>query len=405
MEVLLINKFLFRKGGDAICTLDTGMLLSQMGHQVAYWGMDHPVNPEYPNRAYFAPYIDYHKPKTLIEKLYAGRDLLYSGSARQRLCNYLKTFKPDIVHLHNFAHQLSPSILDIIKRKNIPMVMTMHDYKMVCASYLMLHAQHPCQACSHGKYYHCLLKKCVRGSRAMSMLNTVEMYLHHRVLHVYDTVDIFISPSMFLKEMLRTMGFRRKIIVIPNFIDTEFYEPLYSNKGYILYFGRLSKEKGLHTLFRALQGSAIEVHIAGSGSCEGELRSLARDLRLDAVQFLGYLSGKPLHNEIVNALCVVLPSEWYENNPRSVLEAFAFGKPVISADIGGIPELVKHDERGLLFTPGDGDQLRSHIEYCVTHPKEAIRMGMNARQYVLDKHNPEDYYDTLMNVYTTLLKG
>jgi len=145
--------------------------------------------------------------------------------------------------------------------------------------------------------------------------------------------------------------------------------------------------------------------IVGEGPEKQKLEEFVSQNQLKNISFTGYKQSDKLRSILAKAKFVVIPSEWYENNPRSVLEAFAFGKPVISADIGGIPELVKHDERGLLFTPGDGDQLRSHIEYCVTHPKEAIRMGMNARQYVLDKHNPEDYYDTLMNVYTTLLKG
>lgn len=401
----MINKFLYPKGGDAICTLDTGALLQRHGHEVIYWGLQHPQNPPYPHEAHFMPYVDMNQPSSTMEKSKIAGNVLYSLEAKRRIEKVVRNEQPDIAHLHNIAHQISPSILDVFKKYGIPVIMTMHDYKLVCASYLLYDGQQPCQACGHGKHYNCFLKRCVKNSRAKSLLNMVEMYLHHKILHIYDTIDIFISPSMFLKGMLQKMGFKEKTVVIPNFIDTEKYNSEYSHNGYMLYFGRLSGEKGLHTLLRAARGLNVEVHIVGSGPYEKELVDTAKRMRLSNVRFCGYLSGEPLHQEIANALCVVLPSEWYENNPRSVLEAFACGKPVIGADIGGIPELVKNRERGLLFTPGDRDQLRDHIEYCMRHPDDMIRMGTNARQYVLEKHDPEDYYNNLMRVYTALIKA
>jgi glycosyltransferase involved in cell wall biosynthesis len=404
MKIIQINKFLFRKGGDAICALDTGDLLKEHGHEAAFWGMEHPENPEYYFKRYFVPYVDYDSDMTITQQMIAGRNLLYSNTACRQLRRFLDVFPPDIAHVHNFAHQISPSILDVFKKNKIPVVMTMHDYKLVCASYLLHDGRIPCHACGDGKYYRCLIKKCVKSSRVKSMLNTIEMYFHHKALHIYDTVDIFISPSMFLKEMLRKMGFTQRIVVIPNFINAKSYCSVHSKNGYFLYFGRLTKEKGLYTLLRAVQRLDIDIHIVGTGPCETELKQLAADLGIRNVQFRGHLLGEPLFKEIAGARCIVLPSEWYENNPRSMLEAFAFGKPVIGADIGGIPELMGKGEHGFLFTPGSHEELREKIEYCLSHPDDVKRRGRAARLYVENYHNQEKYYEKLMDTYAAAIE-
>jgi glycosyltransferase involved in cell wall biosynthesis len=404
MRILLINKFLYRKGGDAICTLDTGALLRDQGHEVKYWGMDHPDNPEYPGKRFFVPYIDYGDKKSLSQKMRAACNLMYSFRAQKHVGNFLSAFLPDIVHVHNFAHQISPSILDVFKKYKIPVVMTIHDYKLVCASYLLYAGGKPCRACSGKRYYHCMLKKCVKDSFAKSTLNTIEMYLHHKMLHIYDKIDIFISPSIFLKDMLYIMGFSGRITVIPNFIDSTKIEPNYNSKGYLLYFGRLSGEKGLYTLLHAVQGLDREVHIVGTGPYEAELIDIVKKNDMQHVRFLGYLTGEKLQNEVVNALCVIQPSEWYENNPRSVLEAFAYGKPVIGTSIGGIPELVTDHQTGLTFEPGNADDLREKIRYVLEHKHETVEMGRNARKLIEANFHPANHYASLMKIYQDTLK-
>jgi glycosyltransferase involved in cell wall biosynthesis len=405
LKILLVNKFLYRKGGDAICALDTGTLLKEHGHDVFYWGMQHPLNPPYPNEGLFMSHLDFEQRTSVIQQMRIAGNILYSLEAQKKIAKVVRERRPDIVHVHNFAHQLSPSILDVFKKYDIPVVMTMHDYKLVCASYLLYDGQQPCRACTGGSYYHCFQKKCVKGSRTKSFLNMIEMYLHHKVLHSYDIIDICISPSMFLKGMLQKMRFKKDVIVVPNFIGSQEFVPEYTNKGYLAYFGRLSGEKGLFTLLDAVKGLSIGLHIIGSGPCERALKESAQRLRLSNVQFLGYLTGKALYKEIADALCVVLPSEWYENNPRSILEAFAFGKPVIGAEIGGIPELIGDEEHGLLFTPGNHEQLHAKIEYCLSHTDEIKRMGKAARLYVEDFHSPEKHYSELMGVYNSVIKA
>jgi glycosyltransferase involved in cell wall biosynthesis len=404
MKILLINKYLYPKGGDAISTLSTGSLLSEKGHKVFYWGMDHPDNSEYPYKDSFVSFVDYNKPLRISQQLKATLNIFYSFEAKRKIDSLLKKIKPDIVHLNNFAHQISPSILDAIKQYNIPVVMTMRDYKIVCPSYSMLSNGKPCEKCKNGEYYHCFLKKCTKNSLLKSLVNTLEMYLHHRILHLYDKINIYISPSRFLMHKLKEMGFHRQIIYLPNFVDIEIVQPSYEwEEESIVYVGRLSYEKGLETLIDAVRGLSIMLKIIGDGPIMKELIERNKRESINNVNFLGYIKGEQLYKEIKKSKAVVIPSEWYENNPRSVIEAFALGKPVIGARIGGIPELVKDNETGLTFEPGNAGDLNEKIKMLLADRSKLIEMGKNARQFVETELNPEKHYRRLMEIYSQII--
>lgn len=400
MKILLVNKFLYPKGGDAICSLNTGELLASKEHEVLFWGMKHSENPDYPYKELFVSHVDFNKPIGIFQQLNASINILYSFGARKKIEELLKIEKLDIVHLNNFVHQISPSILDVFKKYNIPTVMTLHDYKLVCPSYSMLADRKPCEKCRNGKYFWCFLKKCTKGSYIKSLLNVVEMYLHHKILHIYDKINVFISPSMFLKKKLKEMGFKKEIVYLPNFINAKDYLPKYSfNEKIICYFGRLSKEKGLFILIEAIKRVSAKLRIIGDGPIKKDLEEKVRKENLENVSFLGYKSGEELKEEVRNSMTVVLPSEWYENYPRSVIEAFALGKPVIGARIGGIPELVKDGETGITFESGNVQDLRSKIEYLINNPNKVSEMGINARKFVEENLNPEKHYERLMEIY------
>jgi len=301
--------------------------------------------------------------------------------------------KPDIVHLNNFAHQISPSILHVFKKYEIPIVMTMRDYKLVCPSYSMLSNDNPCEKCKGGKYYWCFLRKCTKNSYMKSLINTVEMYLHHRIFDIYSKIDVFISPSKFLKSKVLEMGFNGNIVVLPNFVFLEEYVPEFNFKeNSLCYVGRLSKEKGLFTLIKAFKGLNVTLKIIGTGPIEEDLKIKVKSFGLNNVKFLGYKLGEDLKNEIRNSMGVILPSEWYENNPRTVLEAFALGKPIIGARIGGIPELVRDGETGYTFEPGNADDLGDKILLFLKNFEKIADMGKNARKFVEENFNPEKHY-------------
>ncbi len=400
MKILLINKFLYPKGGDAISTITTGNLMKSRGHNVIYWGMAHPLNPDYLYKDLFVNYVDFNKSNGILKEFQAFLNILYSFEAKNKIKKLLKIYKPDIVHLNNFAHQISPSILDVFAKQNISTVMTMRDYKLVCPSYTMFIDGRICEACKGGKYYHCLLNKCTKNSYTKSMINTIEMYLHHKILHIYDKIDVIISPSRFLKEKLKDMGFKKEIVYLQNFIYLKDYVPNYNFEDKtICYFGRLSLEKGLFTLLNAVKGINIKLKIIGEGPIKENLISKVKYEKLNNVYFLGYKLGEELKNEIKNSIYVVIPSEWYENNPRSVIEAFALSKPVIGSRIGGIPELVKDGKTGYTFEAGNVEDLRNKIEFLVNDPNSAVEMGKNARRFVEKKLNSEKHYQELIKIY------
>jgi len=375
-------------------------LLAEHGHQVIYWGMAHPDNPNYPYQEFFTEYVDLNAPMNLRNSLKIASNLLYSFEAKNKIERLVEIERPDIVHLNSVAHQISPSILRVFRKFNIPTVMTLHDYKMVCASYLMINRNSTCEACIHGKYYMCFVKKCVKDSRPKSFLNTIEMYLHHKILHLYDSIDIFISPSVFLKQKLYDMGFNKQIVHLPNFVDgLDSHPPKMNRTNRFLYFGRLSSEKGIETLIKAAGSMDIELHIVGSGPYELALKQVALAQGAGNVQFMGYKTGTELEREISEALAVVVPSQWYENNPRAVLEAFAMGTPVIGANIGGIPELVLSDETGLIFESGDADDLIRVMRYCINNKGTVWAMGKRAQVYVRKHFNAQQYYDELIDIY------
>lgn len=401
MKVILVNKFLYPKGGDAISTLNTGWLLKSRGHEVIFWGMDHPYNPKYRYGELFVDNVDYLGQNGIMRKIRMSTDILYSFEARRKFEALIRRQRPDLVHFNNFAHQISPSVLSVLKKYGIPSVMTMHDYKLVCPTYRMLLRGSVCQRCENGAYYNCLLNRCAKDSYFKSMVNALEMYLHHKILKLYDIINGYISPSLFLKDKLAEMGFKKSIYHLPNFINLDEYSPRYNwNSRYIVYIGRLSPEKGVGTLIEAMKGvRGAELRIFGDGSVRGELEGRVRREGIGNVRFMGYRTGDELKNEIRNSMFVVVPSEWYENNPMSVIESFALGKPVIGASIGGIPELVRDESTGYLFESGNAGELKNRIEFLLANPDKIVEMGMKAHSYIAENYNEDRFYRNLMNIY------
>lgn len=392
------------KGGDAVSTITTGKLLKNHGHHVSFWGMEHPKNPNYPLRHLFLPYLDFNQPGGPLRQLTLACNILYSMEAKRKIRKLIEIDKPDIVHLNNFAHQISPSILDVFAEHRIPVVMTMRDYKLVCPSYAMLSPDgRQCERCKNGKFYWCFFTKCVKGSYSKSLLNTLEMYFH-RWIHIYDKIDTFISPSEFLKNKVKEMGFKREVVCLSNFIEINEFIPQFNpRENRFVYFGRLSQEKGISTLVEAMKGLKCDLVIIGDGPLKSNLMSKVKNEGLDNIHFLGYKTGFELKSEIQNSIAVVLPSECYENNPRTVMESFALGKPVIGSRIGGIPELIHDGETGFTYNAGDAADLRSKIELLLGDHNLVIELGKRARKFVEDNLNSEEHYHKLMKIYQSAI--
>ncbi len=399
MKIILVNKFYYRRGGAESYLLDLEKKLLAEGHDVAVFSMHHPKNEPSPWAKYFVSRISFHE-SGLWSKLKSPFRLLYSFEAKRKFEALVNDFKPDIIHIHNIYHQISPSILPVAKKHGIPAVMHLHDYKLICPNYQMFDRGEICYDCAAPNYYRCVSKRCMNGSLSRSIGATLEMYVHHSLLKIYEkNIDGYIAPSNFMKTTCVRFGVpAERISVLYNFISSS--APYTGKLGnYVAYIGRLSPEKGIDVLIKALAlaSSDLVLEIAGEGPDRSRLEKLVQDTGMQArVHFTGRLSGGALDEVIDRARAIVIPSVWLENMPFSALEAMAKGKLVIASNIGGLGELIKDQESGLAFPSADEKAL-AHILNNIDDDK-AARLGAAARQAVAE-YTIDNHYKKLMEIF------
>lgn len=401
MRILLVNKFWYVKGGAERVLFSTKNILEQAGHQVEIFGMKHPANIF--SNDYFVEEVDYKK-MTGFKKIKAGLVTIYNPEARKKFEKLLKDFKPDIVHFHNIYHQLSFSLLDAVRVKKIPSVMTLHDYKLISPNYNLFHHHKIGEECVRGRFYNCLLENCLENW-GRSFTATLEMYFF-RMKGYKNFIKRYISPSRFLKEKFVEAGFSSdKISIISNPLDSSAFQDLGEQKveKYVLFVGRLSEEKGLQVLLDSARLTPkIKYKIAGTGPLEMELKKNIVESGLKNVQMVGYKRDQELHKLIIGAQLLLTPSLWYENCPLSVLEAKAMKKPVIASRIGGIPEILPKE---MLFEPGSAIELAQKIELWLNKTSaEKEQIGEELYNEVLTKNSSGVYYNNLMEVYKMVLQ-
>ncbi len=399
MKILLINKYHYLKGGAERAYLDMGEILTQAGHEVAYFAMQDGHNLETPWSWYFVSPVDYHRKQSLWSKLRLSMRILWNTEANDKLQELIDEFQPDIAHLHNIYHQLSPSILHVLKKNQIPIVMTLHDYKIVSPSYTLF---------SRGKIWEetsgwkAIADRVVDGSYMKSIVCACEKWLHS-LLGSYKLVDTLVSPSQFLADECRRLGFKQDIKVIPNpllHIPEDNEEKV---SGKIVFVGRLTIEKGVDVLIRAfaLGLPTKKLHIIGDGPERASLESLVRELDMGGqVLFHGSLYGSALDREVLSAEALVVPSIWYENLPYVVTENQARGVVVIASQSGGIAERIEHGVNGLLFPIGSSKALYLALEQLDALDLGALRR--KAKQSASDL-TPEIFLERIDTVYRELL--
>jgi len=414
MKVLQVNRFFSNRGGAETVFFKTIGLLERSGHEVVTFSMRDPDNLPSPYSDYFVEQVDLRGNRRLAGNLQPARWLaasraLYSREARRKIEALIEATKPDVAHLHSIYHQLSPSIFGALRRHRIPTVLTLHDYKLVCPSSLMFANGSICERCRGGKFYHAVLQGCVHGSHLKGAFCATESYLHTALGLYKKGVDIYVAPSQFMKGQMAKFGLdAERIVHVPNPLDIEGYKPSDSHEGYFVYTGRLEPAKGVATLLRAVAAStkarSVELRVAGDGEQRAELEAFCRAEGLSNVKFLGWLPQEELASLLRRALFAVVPSQWYEVFSLATLEAQAFGKTVIAARIGGIPELVTDGDDGLLFEPGDVEGLSGKIETLLSDPDRAVEMGRRARQRAEKASDPAQQYRQLMAVYDRAMR-
>jgi glycosyltransferase involved in cell wall biosynthesis len=389
LRALLANKFFYRKGGAEVVMLQERAFLIEAGFDVIDFAMQDPRNLPSVYAEYFSPNRLYDQPLNAIDRIGTALSLIHSPEAVRKFERLIEKTQPDIVHCHNIYHQLTPSIIRAAKRRNIPVVLTLHDYKPICPTYTRLRNGQICSECVENRFANVIKHRCADGSLSKSLLLYAEAQAQ-RLLGSYEQVDRFIAPSEFMRSSVTRHRFpKERVEVIYNGVDCSRISASHHDLGYALYIGRLTPEKGVETLLSAHAGIAGQVPlvVAGTGPMEQDLRA-----RYPGASYLGHLSGSTLESAIRDAALIVVPSEWYENCPMSVLEAMAHGKAVVASDIGGIPELVLHQETGLLFPPGNHEALKDCLTRLMADPDLRHGYGTAARsrletKFALDQHN------------------
>lgn len=421
MKILLVNNFYYNRGGDCTYLFSLQDILKKKGHQVIVFSMHHPLNFKSEFSDYFVSHINYEeelKSRNFITGFKVIKRTIYSAESKRKIEELIKIEKPDIAHIQNIHHHITPSIFSILKKYNIPIIWTLHDYTVICPNTSFLCRGMICERCKKRKYYWPLILRCKKDSLRASTMAAIEATVH-TVMKFYRYVDFYIAPSRFLKNKFIEYGIEKeKMVFLNNFncyVDSDTENDV--KEKYFVYLGRLSEEKGVKTLIDASiklftsekitvgNESTYKLKLIGDGPMKNALKSYVKSHCVDdRIEFVGHKS----HNEAMDILkyskFLVLPSKTYENFPYSVLEAFSMGKPVVGSRIGGIPELVKNWETGLLFEPGNHEILALKIEFLIKHPEKAEALGKNAKESLSGEISTENHYSKLMELYDRAIK-
>lgn len=394
MKILMVNKFLYPRGGAETYMLQIGQYLQSQGHEVEYFGMYDPQNAVGNSLGLEATAMDFRTsgPKCL---LYPFR-LLYSMEAKRKISRVVRQFSPDVVHLNNIYFHLTPAIIDGVAELGVPMVETVHDFQMLCPNHMMLDLKSmtPCRLCVEGSKWNCAKRKCIHGSRVKSILGSMEGVLYRR-RWTYGKISRFICPSQFMEQMLQTEPrFRGKTVLMQNFIQHEAGECV--EKGnYVLYFGRLSEEKGIDRLLDACRLTPeIPFVVAG----QGPMAHLLEKDRPSNVRYVGFQEGPSLREWVRQARFSVYLPIWYENCPLSVLESQALGTPVLANAIGGVPELIQDGETGVLLNRFTPEEYARQIRGLYWDEERLAQMSENCRNRS-DFVTIETYCTRLLELY------
>ena len=361
-RVLLVNKFYYPRGGDCVVVLNTEALLRENGVEAQVFAMEYPQNLPAHYQDNFASKVTFGG--GMSNQWRALQRTLGRGDVRERFEAVLDDFKPDVVHLHNIHSYLSPVVGELAHKRGIRVVWTLHDYKLLCPRYDCLLGGQPCEKCFNGAKHNVLTHKCMKGSLPASGVAWLEALKWNRRTLIKNT-DMFICPSQFMADKMIAGGFPAdKVTVLNNFLDPvklkqyQSIDPSQPREDYYCFVGRLSPEKGVADLLEVAATLPHRLKVAGSGILEPSLR--IKYAGNENIEFLGMLDAPDVARLLAGARFSIVPSQWYENNPLSVVESLCAGTPVAGSNMGGIPELIDSTS-GIVFQPFDKETLRTAI--------------------------------------------
>lgn len=406
MKILLLNNYHYPRGGAERVYLRLGEILQAHGHEVFWFSVADPEALPAATSRFFVPPISFATEQGLGGRLRtAGRILWAPGNAR-RMRALVAAVRPDVALAHNIYHRVNPGVLRVLRKDGVPVLHYLHDYKLCCPIYTFYRDGHICRECLDRGPWSVVRNRCTKGSLVQSLVHYAEKRLHRLWGYYRRDVARFICPSRFLLEQHRAAGLPAdRLVHVPNFIQVRRYEPSFEHKGYLLYVGRLSREKGVGVLVRAAAHFDMPVHVAGDGPMRGELEALAKEAAPGRVHFHGFVDGERLHSLFQGAWASVVPSLWYENQPISILESFAYGVPVLASRLGALPELVEEDVTGRLFPPGDAEALAGAVRRLQAEPERRRAMAETCRRRAEQEFDEEVHYRRLMALCAEVLGG
>lgn len=402
--LLSINNYHHVRGGSDMVYFNHSNLFAARGWSTRFFSMQHKRNLPCEDSKYFVKCLEHPDGRGQIWTPENALKVIYSLEAKKKLGLLLDGAKVNLAHAHNIYHYLSPSILSETHSRGIPTVMTAHDLKLVCPNYRMFNRRGICECCRRNKVWNVALHRCVKDEILPSLLIAVEAAVHRRFRYFERYLSYVITPSRFYRRKFIEWGYPpEKLVYIPNYVSGNSI-PLSGQTGqYVLYFGRLTPEKGLVTLITAAAQAKVPLCIVGKGPQENDLRQLTERV-LSPVEFLGFRSGSDLVSIIDGAKFVVLPSEWYENSPISVLEAFQRGKPLVGARIGGITEMIEEGRTGWSFRSGDVSDLTCTLAKAFSTPNDELaEMGAACQELVRECFCEERYHEAMSAIYAKLM--
>ncbi len=380
-------------------------LLEKNGHYVVPFAMKDPQNVRAESDRFFVSRVELEHPRIGWNAIKASGRLFYSFEAKRKLTDLIRVYKPDVAHLHNIYHQLSPSVLVALNEAKIPIVQTLHDYAYLSPSYGLFDHGAPCERVKPRHYSAAILHRCVKNSFVASALDAAAYRYHYMAGLDERLVTKLIAPSEFVKKKFAEWGRGSgKISVVPHFIDAQFYEPNFEPGAEIIYVGGLSEEKGIGTLFAAMERvPEVRLKVVGTGPMEKRLKEYIKTAGLKNVELVGSMSHHDVLAAVSASRFVVVPSLSYETFGLTAIEAAAMGKPVIASAIGALPENVVNGETGILTPPGDAVALADAIRDLAKNEPLIRRMGYLGRERAIKLYDPADHYQKIMEIYRSVL--
>ena len=384
MRIILINKFFYNRGGDCIYMLNLRQILIEHGHEVAVFAMNYPLNIDTPWKKYFPQYMTM---PMVFTRPFGSKEV------KTKFTNLLDDFKPDVIHCNNIHTQLSPIILKIAHKKGIRIVWTLHDSKLVCPCYTCMRKGKWCTDCFNDKSS-VIKYKCMKGGLLGSIIGYYEAKKWN-VEKLQEYTDLFIAPSQFMANTCIAGGYQKeKFKVLSNFIDiNKVMNPIFEKENYYVFLGRLTEVKGIRTLCKAAKDLPYELIIIGGGELKDELIKQYKEC--SNIKFIGQKEWNSFRPILEKARFMVIPSEWSENNPLTIIEAQSLGTPVLGARIGGIPELIEENVSGMTFESGNVEDLKNKIKQMFNTKFEYRTLAHNS----VEKYSSESYYKQIMELY------